>query len=328
MAADLAPASESIACSLIIPVYRNEGNIGDLLAALDDLHAKLGQLEVVLVVDGSPDQSAALLDLGLRKAAYAWQLVEFSRNFGSFAAIRHGLSVARGRFFAVMAADLQEPPDLVLGFYRELSAGHADVVVGTRTGRNDPALASISSRIFWALYRRFVMPSVPRGGVDIFGCNLAFRDALLSLEERESFLIGQLFWIGFRRKEMPYVRRERLVGKSAWNLRRKLVYMLDGIFAFSALPVSLLLWIGAIGVLFSSVSIVVVLAAWLGGRINVAGYTPIMLAIMFFGSLTTLGLGTIGGYVWRIAENGRRRPLSIVFSHKMSAAPENDHLPR
>ncbi len=313
---------------MIVPVYRNEQNIIDLLAALGDLHAKIENLEVVFVVDGSPDRSAAVLDRELPKVAFHWQLVELSRNFGSFAAIRHGLEIARGRFFAVMAADLQEPPELVLSFHRELSEGHADVVVGTRTSRSDPMLTSLSSRLFWNLYRRFVMPSIPKGGVDIFGCNQVVRNALLSLQERESFLIGQLFWIGFRRKEIPYERRERTAGKSGWSFRRKLVYMLDGIFAFSALPISLLLWIGTIGFAFSSISIVIVLAAWLGGRINVAGYTPIMLAIMFFGSLTTLGLGTIGGYVWRIAENGRRRPMSIVFSHKTSFVAENGHQPR
>lgn len=322
MVLEMAAASEArILRSLVIPVYRNEANIPDLLAALADLAADIEGFEVVFVVDGSPDRSAELLAQGLDGAPYAWQLAELSRNFGSFAAIRQGLSLARGEFTAVMAADLQEPPELVRSFFEQLAGGEVDVVVGVRSGRNDPAFSSLSSRAFWALYRRLVMPEIPEGGVDVFACNATFRAALLSLEERESFLIGQLFWIGFRRREVVYERRERAAGKSAWTFRRKLIYMLDGIFAFSALPISLLLWIGVLGTIVSSVSVVIVLVAWLAGAIVVPGYAPIMLAIMFFGSLTTLGLGTLGGYVWRIAENGRRRPLSLVMSHRMSPAP-------
>ena len=88
------------------------------------------------------------------------------------------------------------------------------------------------------------MRQVPTGGVDVFGCNRAFCTALLGLEERDSSLIGQLFWLGFRRKEIKYQRRPRRVGTSAWNFRRRFRYMMDSIFAFSDLPISILLWLG------------------------------------------------------------------------------------
>jgi glycosyltransferase involved in cell wall biosynthesis len=314
--------ASGIVHSLVIPVYRNEGNIPALLEALAKLAGEIDRFEVVFVVDGSPDRSAQKLAEGLQAAPFAWQLAELSRNFGSFAAIRQGLGLARGEYVAVMAADLQEPPELVTQFFAELRTGECDVVVGSRSGRNDPVLSSLSSRIFWALYRRLIMKQVPEGGVDVFACNSVFKRALLSLEERESFLIGQLFWVGFRRREVLYERREREVGKSAWTFRKKLAYMMDGIFAFSSLPISLLLWIGVLGTLVSTVSIVAVFLSWLGGAIRVPGYAPIMLAIMFFGSLTTLGLGTIGGYVWRIAENGRRRPHSLIMKHRSSDGVE------
>lgn len=313
-----AVAASGIVHSLVIPVYRNEGNIPALLEALAKLASEIPSFEVVFVVDGSPDHSAQKLAEGLQTAPFAWQLAELSRNFGSFAAIRQGLCLARGEFVAVMAADLQEPPELVAQFFAELRTGECDVVVGSRNGRNDPVLSSLSSRIFWALYRRLIMKQVPEGGVDVFACNSTFKRALLSLEERESFLIGQLFWVGFRRREVLYERREREVGKSAWTFRKKVSYMLDGIFAFSSLPISLLLWIGVLGTLVSTISIFAVFLSWVAGAIRVPGYAPLMLAIMFFGSLTTLGLGTIGGYVWRIAENGRRRPLSLIMSHRNS----------
>src|SRR6516164_3233520 len=224
-------AADAIEHSLVIPVYRNEENIPTLLEALDGLARDVNAFEVVFVIDGSPDQSAGVIARGLTRAPYAWQLIELSRNFGSFAAIRQGLALARGRFMAVMAADLQEPPELVVEFFRRLNEGEYDLVVGVRRSRVDPPLTRLTSRIYWTLYRTLVMPEMPAGGVDVFACTRPFRDALLSLEERNSFLIGQLFWLGFRRLEIPYERRARLVGKSAWKFQRRLRYMLDSIFA-------------------------------------------------------------------------------------------------
>jgi len=169
--------------SLIIPVYRNEGSIAELIEVLDALAAQLAApLEVVFVVDGSPDDCMSLLANALPCTRFASQLIVLSRNFGAFAAIREGLRHARGEFFAVMAADLQEPPELALQFFHTLATEPVDVVLGTRTVRADGALDRLASRLFWGTYRRFVQPDIPAGGVDVFGCNRAFRDRLLALE--------------------------------------------------------------------------------------------------------------------------------------------------
>jgi glycosyltransferase involved in cell wall biosynthesis len=302
--------------SLVIPVYGNEENISDLLAALVDLARKIDDLEVVFVVDGSPDQSMALLSQRLPTMPFAWQLIELSRNFGSFAAIRQGLAIARGELMAVMAADLQEPPDLIYDFFERLQENQYDLVVGVRKSRADPPLARITSSVYWTLYRTLVMQEIPAGGVDVFACNRAFRDALLSLEERNSFLIGQLFWLGFRRLEIPYDRRARAAGRSAWKFRRRLGYMLDSIFAFSDLPISILLWFGVVGAGMSFCLSLVLIIVWQFGLIDVRGYVPIMLAVMFFGSLLVLGQGILGCYVWRVAENTKKRPISVILSHR------------
>jgi hypothetical protein len=129
-------------------------------------------------------------------------------------------------------------------------------------------------------------------------------------------LIGQLFWLGFRRREVAYERRARMIGKSAWRFRRRLRYMLDSIFAFSDFPISVLLWLGTLGILVATTATVIVVSAWLLGLIEVRGYVPMMLAIMFFGSLLIFGQGVIGCYVWRVSENTKKRPSSIVLSHR------------
>ena len=139
--------------SLVIPVYKNEANVPRLLDALRALAPTLPEaLELVFVVDGSPDQSHALLAQALPGLPFAAQLLAHSRNFGSFAAIRSGLQAARGDRFGVMAADLQEPPELMAAFDRALLADEADVVIGTRRTRADGAVSQWSSRLFWALY--------------------------------------------------------------------------------------------------------------------------------------------------------------------------------
>ncbi|GAA1805835.1 glycosyltransferase [Planosporangium flavigriseum] len=300
--------------SLIVPVYRNEDSIHDLLATVDNMNTELGgQLEAVFVVDGSPDKSAELLASLLPQQRFAARLILLSRNFGSFAAIRAGLQHATGRYFAVMAADLQEPPELALEFFHTLEAGEYDVVVGTREGRADPLASRLSANLFWGVYRKFVVSDMPRGGVDIFGCNAAFRDTLLTCEEANTSLVALLFWLGFRRKQVAYTRRPREHGSSGWTLKKKVTYFMDSIFAFTDLPVRVLMTFGVIGLAVSVILGLVVLLARLAGLFDVPGYAATILVVLFFGGINALGLGVVGSYAWRAYENTKRRPLAIVM---------------
>jgi len=301
--------------SLIIPVYRNEEFVPALLEAVRGIAAQVaGTLEVVFVVDGSPDGSERRLRQSLPAFPVVSQLITLSRNFGAFAAIRVGLEWARGDHIAVMAADLQEPPELIIDFFRTLQGGR-DVVVGTRVSREDPWFSKASSRGFWKLYRWLVQPQVPAGGVDVFGVSRTARDALLKLGESGSSLIAQLFWIGFERAEIPYHRRARPHGSSGWTLRKKLGYLLDSVFAFTDLPIKLLTVVGFVGTVAMLVTGVALVAARLAGLVEVQGYTAIMVTILFASSLILFGLGIVGNYVWRAFENTKGRPLGLVRSH-------------
>ncbi len=300
--------------TLVIPVYRNEASLPDLLDAVDGLNNELGgAFEVVFVVDGSPDRCYEILRDTLPSRAFRSQLLLLSRNFGSFAAIRAGLEAGQGEHFAVMAADLQEPPELVLDMARALSGGEVDVVVGVRESRADPLLSRLPAQAFWGLYRRYVVPEVPPGGVDVFGCSRAFRDTLLRLEESHSSLIAQIFWLGFRRKTLTYVRQARQHGKSAWTLRKKLNYLMDSVFAFTDLPIRLLIRGGGIGAFVAGLLGIAVAVARLIGDITVPGYAMTIIAIAFFGALNLLSLGIVGSYAWRSYENTKARPLNVVL---------------
>ena len=311
------PAETAVTYSVVVPVYGNEETIPALLSRLATLSREIdGAFETVFVVDGSPDGSLLLLRRLLPDSGLQAQLVTLSRNYGSFAAIRAGLAVARGRFVAVMAADLQEPVSLVEGIFRELATGEFDVAVGVRSERNDPALSSVASRAFWGFYRRHVQKDLPAGGVDMFGCTRQVVTELLRLEESNTSLVGLLYWLGFRRAEVPYVRQEREHGTSGWTLKKKLRYMNDSIFSFTDLPITVLITAGFLGVVASVVAGAAVFVAWATGNVDVAGYTPLMLMLFLLCSSILLALGIVGSYVWRTFENSKRRPGAVPIHHE------------
>src|SRR5262249_16182144 len=233
---------------------------------------------------------AVLCDI-LPKTPFPSQVVLHARNFGSLAAIRTGLQLGRGAYFGVIAADLQEPPELLVDFLAPLAKNVADIVVGKREGRGDPAATRISANLFWRFYRIFVNPEIPPGGVDIFGCSRQVRDELVRLEESHSSLVGLLFWVGFRRYETPYVRKARVYGKIPCTFRKKFSYLLDCLFALAGLPIRLLVFCGIVGLLLGAAFGITVAALRLLGQIDVPGYAATIVAITFFGSLNMLGLG-------------------------------------
>jgi glycosyltransferase involved in cell wall biosynthesis len=311
--------------SVVVPVYGNERTIPVLLQRLEQLARGLdGPMEAVFVVDGSPDGSLLVLRRLLPEAAFASQLVAHSRNFGSFAAIRTGFAAACGEYVAAMAADLQEPPELVEKLFAELASGDYDVAVGTRSGRDDPRTTMLLSRTFWGLYRRFVHRDIPAGGVDIFGCTRAVSQQLVGLDESHSSLVGLLYWLGYRRAEVPYLRLAREDGRSGWTLRRKVRYFVDSVYSFTDVPITLLTVIGAVGGMLTLLAGVTVLVARLTGAINQSGYTPLMLVMLLSAFTVLFGLGVVGSYVWRTYENSKGRPGAVAMSHERFAPGGGD----
>jgi glycosyltransferase involved in cell wall biosynthesis len=296
--------------SLVVPIYRNAASITALIEAVEGIAGQVeGGLEAIFVVDGSPDDSHARLLDALAAGHLPARVVTHSRNFGSFAAIRTGMSLARGGRIAVMAADLQEPPALVVEFLRRLAGGDVDVVAGERASRDDRG--DVASKLYWRLYRRFVLGDIPPDGVDVFACTAAVRDVVCSLESVHTSLVAQLFWVGFRRELVPYDRLPS-PGESGWTLRRKLRYLSDSVFAFTDLPVRILWSLGIVGLTLAVLVALLVLVARLAGAITVPGYAPTILVLVFFASLNLLGLGIIGSYVWRAYETAKGRPGAIV----------------
>jgi polyisoprenyl-phosphate glycosyltransferase len=299
--------------SIIVPVYRSEENIPRLMQELERIAGTCPvPVEAVFVVDGSPDRSLALLRQALPAAEFTSVLASLTRNFGAFNAVRCGLELASGQHVMVLPADLQEPADLALTFLDILRRGDADIVFGTPSSRDDRWVDRVTSRLFWAIYRRVAPGELPSGGVHTFGCTRVVRDRLLELREPTVNLAALLLWLGFRRAYVTYDRQGRREGRSAWTLARKLTYAFESLFSATDLPIRFLLLVGLLGAVSAVVFAVLLLAMSLAGRIPVPGYAPTVLVVTFFGSISSLGLGILGHYVWLILQTTRGRPGYLV----------------
>lgn len=312
----------AVSHSLVIPVYNNADTIEPLVETVGRIASKVvGEMEVIFVVDGSPDDSRGRLFSALEQAKIRSRVVDHSRNFGSFAAIRTGMILARGHYIAVMAADLQEPPELMIEFFRRLGSGDVDVVAGQRASRDDDGAQA--AKLYWRLYRRFVFGEIPAGGVDVFACTSKVRDVICRMEDVHTSLVAQLFWVGFRREFVPYERYRR-EGRSGWTTRRKLRYLSDSVFAFTDLPIRALWMCGLFGLTLAIVLGLIVLIGRIVGAITVPGYAATVLLLLCFLSLNSVGLGILGSYVWRAYETVKGRPGAIVASIETIAEQQPD----
>jgi glycosyltransferase involved in cell wall biosynthesis len=300
--------------SLIIPVYKNSESLRELLKQLSELNIKFNNnLECVFVIDGSPGNEYKILKNLLPSQKYKSQLLVHSKNFGSLIAVKTGLEYAKGQYYAVLAADLQEPPELIEKIFKELSKNTNDIIISQRVERHDGFINDLLSNIFWKLYQKFINSDIPDGGIDIFGCNKKVRDTVVDLKESHSSLIGLIFWVGYKRKIIKYKRLKRIYGNSARNFKQKYDYMMDSIYSFTDLPIKILTTFGVFGIFLSIIVSTITLISKLSGNTTVPGYTATFLIVTFFSSLNILFLGVIGQYIWRSFENTKQRPNSIVM---------------
>jgi glycosyltransferase involved in cell wall biosynthesis len=304
----------SYSVSIVVPVYKNEGSIEHLLNRISEISgAVTGSVEAVFVVDGSPDKSLEVLRSSLPRDGFDAKVLLLSRNFGAFSAIRAGLREARGEATVVMAADLQEPTSLILDMLGIVQRDEADVAVGVRQSRKDGVVSRTLSAVFWKVFNRVSSLELPRGGVDIFALSRSARETLNSFEESSTSLIGLIYWMGFRRQEVPYHRVERQVGKSSWSLQKRINYAKDSITAFSEFPLSVFLWSGVIGALVSLVFALIGAYQYVFTSDHQSRREITAIGLLFVASYLMAGLGVLGTYLWRIADNVRKRPDSITW---------------
>ena len=308
------PAEMQPALSIVIPVYQNELNLADTYRALSGVLDALPPdfvAEFVFVNDGSTDQSYAELIKIQSQSRRPITVVDLWRNFGQVAATFAGFRAARGQIIVSISADLQDPPELIPEMVKAWQRGEK-LVLAVRADREESWFRKWTSWVFYAAMRKFAIATMPIGGFDYFLMDRQLLDLMLSINERNVFMQGQVLWPGIRPFEIPYMRRPRLKGKSQWKLSRKIGYFLDGFVAYSAFPLRLATWTGAgFCVLASLVSIYLVISRILYGT-ELVGWTSLMIVILMIGGIQMLTIGILGEYLWRNLEQTRVRPMYVV----------------
>ena len=298
--------------SIIIPVYYNENNLAPLY---EDIRQKiiepaLFDYEIIMVDDGSGDKSwtemerIAALDENVR-------IYHLSRNFGSHAAILCGLEHCTGDCAVVKAADLQEPTEIIPEMFKRWQDGY-NVVLAVREGREESKSQQFFANFYYWLVRKFALPQMPENGFDVYLIDRKVIDVLSLMDEKDSALTGQILWSGFKTAEVPYVRQERKIGKSRWTLRKKIRLVMDTLYSFSTVPISVVTLVGTIAFIGSLIWGLVVLINKISGNIPVSGFTTLFIFQLFSFGITMTTLGVIGEYLWRTFDSSRNRPIYII----------------
>lgn len=299
--------------SVVVPVYFNEGSLPQLFHELQAAEQQLldldMHLELIFVDDGSGDGSFGEL-LKIKSERSATKLIKLSRNFGAVHASKTGLQFVTGDCFLILAADLQDPPGLILEMVRRWQAG-SKFVTCVREKRSDPPLTTLFAKIYYRILRAAVVPNYPDGGYD-----LALMDkALLAHMQSSGKNINPnvfAFWLGFKPDVLLYERRQRIHGESRWTLRKKLKFFLDTLLGFSIVPLRLISLTGLVVSACSLAFVCFVVINGLLGRYDVPGFATITSIIAFLLGLVICMLGVIGEYLWRIFDEINRRPEAVI----------------
>lgn len=300
--------------SIVVPVYHNASSLADLLTQFQNLANRNPDetFEFVFVEDGSHDSSFEVL-CGLASNESRMRVVKLSRNFGSNAALVAGLGHAKGDVVACIAADLQDPPELIDEMLAAWRHG-SKVVLAARSSRDDSWLTQILADTFYALFRRLAVKSMPKHGFDFFLIDRQLVDLINQIQESNVYLMGLILWLGFDPKVVYYHRRARELkyGTSMWTLVKKIKYFIDGFVAFSYVPVRACSTIGiAFSVLGLAYAMAIVIARICFG-VRVEGWSSLMVILLLVSGVQMLMVGVIGEYLWRNLEETRRRPRYIV----------------
>lgn len=303
--------------SIVVPCFNEENTVLEYYSVCKDVVETLPvETEWWFVDDGSQDETLSQLQ-SLHSADARVHYISFSRNFGKEAALYAGLQQATGDYVVTMDVDLQDPPDLLTEMYRWITEEGYDCV-GTRrtTRRGEPKLRSFFARVFYRLINALTRTNIPSGARDYRMMKRIVADAVVQDSEYNRFSKGIYSWVGFRTKWLSYENRERASGKSKWSFSRLFTYGMDGILAYSTVP---LLFTSVLGVIFFVIAlcalVFIVVRALLFGD-PVAGWPSLVSIVLLLGSLQLLGIGIMGLYISKMYLETKKRQIYIVKEKK------------
>lgn len=298
--------------SVVFPAYNEQENLENLhkrVAAVADSLSKYS-FEFIFVDDASKDRTPIVIQQLHQKDARV-KTIRFSRNCGSHAALSAGLSHCRGDCAIVLAADLQDPPELIPLFIDHWQQGNK-LVWGVREARlGEKKSTKFFSKLYYKLLNWMTNVKLPPSGADIFLADRAVIDAFKTVTEKHTSVFMTLAWIGFQQSEFYYVKEARVAGKTKWSLSKKIKLMLDSVLAFSDIPIRYMSILGFLVAFLGFLYAIYVLWCYLTG-FPAAGWSSLMVAILVVGGVQMMMLGVLGEYLWRTFDESRQRPRYII----------------
>ncbi len=305
--------------SLVIPCYNEEGNVEKFFSEVNRVFEnRVEDYEFVFVNDGSTDQTYKKLkyihnELNVKNNV---QVLTFSRNFGKESAIYAGLSKAKGDLVCLIDADLQQRPEVVLEMLDVLNSDEDnDCVTAYQETRKEGAVLSFFKSSFYKIINKISDVDFVNGASDFRLMKRPMVDAILQMSEFHRFSKGIFSYVGFNTKYIPYTVAERESGVTKWSARKLFKYALEGIFAFSTMPLKISTFIGLLASFFSVIYLLVVVIQKLFFGIDVPGYATIVALMLLIGGLVLFSLGIIGEYLSKMYVQVKNRPIYILKEH-------------
>lgn len=305
---------EKILLSIVVPVFNEEESLVESIRRFLELKKILPsnvEVELIFVDDGSSDDSLVILRNFARKHSFI-KTISLSRNFGHQIAITAGIDMAMGDYVAVIDADLQDPPELIVEMYQIAIAG-ADVVYGKRRSRaGETMFKKVTAAAFYRILSYLCEMEIPSDTGDFRLITRRVVDAFKQMRERHRFVRGMIPWVGFKTVALEYDRAERFAGKSKYPLNKMIKFATNAILSFSSKPLSLSIRIGLTTICIGTFGALYMLYLKLFIGSPIPGLTAVLVTIIFFSGVQILLIGVIGEYIARIFEEVKGRPLYIV----------------
>ncbi|MEK7450487.1 MAG: glycosyltransferase family 2 protein [Patescibacteria group bacterium] len=299
--------------SAIIACYKDELAIPIMHKRLSDTFKKIGiDYEIIFVNDGSPDNTEKVLEQLAKKDKHVIG-INHSRNFSSQMAFTSGMEIATGDAVVLLDGDLQDPPEIIEKFYKKWQEGY-DAVYGVRTKRDAPLYMAILYKLFYRIFHMISYIRIPLDAGDFSLIDKKVVKIMKTFPERDRFLRGIRAWVGFKQIGVPYMRPERMFGKTTNNFLKNLNWASKGIFSFSYIPLQLMALLSFVVFLIALLAIVIQIILRIFLPNVPQGTTTILVIVLFIGAIQLLGISVLGQYIGKIFEEVKQRPKYIVKS--------------
>ncbi len=301
--------------SVIVPSYNEEKSIPFFYDAICSEGEKFKEidveLELIFVDDGSKDRTLEVVK-ELRRRDSRVHYISFSRNFGKEAGIYAGLENATGDYLVLMDADLQDPPSYLMEMYRAIKDEGYDSVATRRVDRKgEPVIRSFFARQFYKLMNKISNTEIVDGARDYRLMTRQMADAILSMKEYNRFTKGIYGWVGFRTKWLEYENVERVAGETKWSFWKLFKYSLEGIMAFSTVPLAIASWLGVIMCVIAAAAIAFIVVRALIFGDPTSGWPSLACIIIFMGGIQLFCIGVLGQYLAKTYLETKDRPIYI-----------------